>query len=503
MNRARKGPLLAVLDGIRDETDGPMYVRLYRHVRDAIVSGALPPGQRLPASRTLAEDLRVSRNTVESALDQLRAEGFIARRVGAGTRVASNLRIDTRTPRRFRSGARPAGPVEAPPRAALSARGRETLASDRLIASTAGFTFAPCIPDAHAMPGPAWKQLVARRARRWSEAETLSPEPAGFRPLREAIATYLVSSRGVRCDWRQVLVVGSVQQGISLVAKLLLDPGDAVWLEDPGYPGARAAFAAQGARIMPVPVDGEGLDVAAGEALAPQARLAYVTPSHQYPLGVTLSLARRMALLEWAVRRDGWVLEDDYDSELRYVGRPLASIQGLDAAGRVIYAGTFNKVLYPSIRLAYLVLPADLAGAFATAQEVAGGMPSTFLQAVVAEFLDSGQFAGHLRKVRDVYGERRAATLAAVEELLGGEVALGPAEAGLHVAATFRRQRDDRAISALAARRRLDLPPLSAYYIGAPAASGLLIHYAGTPASQIRAGVASVAALLGGASGPP
>ncbi len=495
--RNRRGPLVQIPDGLRHTGDAPKYLRLYRHLRDGIVSGALPPGHRLPASRTLAEDLQVSRNTVESALDQLRAEGFIVRAVGRGTQVSPSLARALRTPRTLRSGHR--GPATAPPprgREALSERGREVLGANHLIASTAGFTFAPCVPDPATIPVEPWRQILARRSRRWSGVEALPPDPAGYRALREAIATYLVSSRGVRCDWTQVQVLASVQQGITLLTRLLLDPGDAVWLEEPGYPGARTAFAAGNARIVPVPVDAEGLDVQAGERLAPRARLAYVTPSHQYPLGFTLSLERRASLLEWAERRDAWIIEDDYDSEFRYIGRPLASIQGLDPAGRVIYAGTFGKVLFPSIRLAYLVLPTGLLDAFASAQDVTGGGPPTFLQAAVAEFMDSGQFAGHLRKLRDLFRERRAALLDAARARLGGAITLGPADTGLHVAAHLGDARDDRALSARAARARLDLPALSRYYAGSPASSGLLIHYAGSPPRMIQDGVAALAELL-------
>ena len=495
--RNRKGSLFEILEGPLGASDAPKYLRLYRRLRDAIVSGALPPGHRLPASRTLAEDLRVSRNTVESALDQLRAEGFIVRTVGRGTEVSPGLARTLRTPRRLRTEhRRPKSPSPPRGREALSERGRDVLAANHLITSTAGFTFAPCIPDAATAPMEPWRQILARRSRRWSGVETLPPDPAGYRPLREAIATYLVSSRGVRCDWSQVLVLASVQQGLALISRLLLDRGDAVWLEEPGYPGARTAFAAGEARIVPVPVDAEGLDVQAGERLAPGARLAYVTPSHQYPLGVTLSLARRASLLDWAERRDAWIVEDDYDSEFRYIGRPLASIQGLDPAGRVIYAGTFGKVLFPSIRLAYLVLPTGLLDAFASAQEVTGGVPPTFLQAAVAELMDSGQFAGHRRRLRELFRERRAALLEAAHTHLGDAIVFGPADTGLHVAAHLAAGRDDRALSARAARARLDLPALSRYYAGPPASTGLLIHYAGSPSAMIRSGVAALAALL-------
>src|SRR5690606_31419892 len=276
--RRGAAPILQILEGIHETADAPLYVRLYQHVRDAIVSGALAPGQRLPASRTLAEALRVSRNTVESALEQLRAEGFVQRRVGAGSIVAPDLPVNPRSPQRFRAHARTSPPPDVTYDAdALSGRGRQTLDSNHLITSRTGFTFAPCVPDSQVLPLNGWRQILARRSRLWSRSEMLPPERAGYRPLREAIAAYVVASRGGRCDWRHVLVVGSVQQGIALVSRMLLDPGDEVWLEEPGYPGARTAFTFSGAKVVPVPVDDEGIDVRAGERLAPRARMAYVT----------------------------------------------------------------------------------------------------------------------------------------------------------------------------------------------------------------------------------
>ncbi|HEU5042203.1 MAG TPA: PLP-dependent aminotransferase family protein [Gemmatimonadales bacterium] len=499
--RGRQGLLVELLQGVRGAADAPMYRRLYRHLRDGIVSGALPPSQRLPSSRTLAADLGLSRNTVEAALTQLTAEGFIVRQVGVGTVVSPRLPRPALPAQQARgSHARGSPMLGAPARSGpvLSARGRATLAADHLVRSFVGYTFAPCIPDADALPSAAWRRALTRRSRRWSGADTMPPDPAGYRPLREAIAAYVVSSRGVRCDWRQVLVVGSVQQGLALVARMLLDPGDAVWLEDPGYPGARTAFAASGARTVPVPVDGDGIDVAAGERLAPDARLAYVTPSHQYPLGVTLTLERRLALLAWARQREAWIVEDDYDSEFRYVGRPLAAIQGLDDAGRTIYAGTFSKILFPSVRLAYLVLPPGLLEPFAAAQDVTGGVSSTFLQATAAEFLESGQFAAHLRKVRDLFAERRAAVLEAGVAEWDGLMRLGACDTGLHVVGHLPAGRDDRALSAAAERRRLDLPALSRYYADRSRARGLLVHYAGTPVPMIRDGARTLARLLAG-----
>jgi GntR family transcriptional regulator / MocR family aminotransferase len=494
-NRDRAVPLVQILDGAQGGSGAPLYVKLYRHVRGAILDGSLRPGQRIPASRTIATDLQVSRNTVEAALEQLRAEGYVERRVGSGTRVSADLPVTAHAPARFGAAA---------PRArrtlgleSLSERGRQTLNANHLIGSADGFTFASCSMDPELLPSSAWTRIVARHSRRTSgRASSASADPAGLRPLREAVATYVVASRGVRCDWRQVLILGSVQQAITLASRMLLDPGDSVWLEEPGYPGARTAFAAAGARIVPVPVDEAGLDVEAGEQMAPAARLAYVTPSHQYPLGVTLALPRRMALLDWAARNQAWIIEDDYDSEFRYAGRPLAAIQGLDLADRVIYAGTFNKMLCPSIRLAYAVLPSGLTDAFGHAQELLGNMPSTFVQGVVAEYLDGGHFAAHLRRARDAYATRRAVLLSAIASQLGESVEIGPTQTGLHLTLGLRDGRDDRAIASAGARQGLELPPLSAYYATASVRTGLLIHYARTPESRIVDGVRTLSRVL-------
>jgi GntR family transcriptional regulator/MocR family aminotransferase len=293
--------------------------------------------------------------------------------------------------------------------------------------------------------------------------------------------------------------VNSTQQAIDLVARLLLDPGDAVWLEDPGYLSAREAIVGSGARVVPVPVDDEGLDVAAGVARAPDARLAYVTPSHQYPLGVTLSLARRLALLDWAERAGAWILEDDYDSELRYDGRPLASVQSIDTSGRVLYVGTFNKILFPALRVAYLVLPPELLEPFARAKRNTDGFTSPLLQKALAEFIADGHFAVHLRKVRALYGERRDRFLVAAREHLSDRVRLGPAEAGMHAALHLPGGVDDVAVSEGAFRRGLSLPALSAQSLESHAC-GLLVHYGNAPVANIESGTRRLGEVLAGMS---
>jgi GntR family transcriptional regulator/MocR family aminotransferase len=321
-------------------------------------------------------------------------------------------------------------------------------------------------------------------------------DPAGYAPLRESIAAYLATARGVRCSAAQVVVLTSSQQALDLAARLLVDPGDGAWLEDPGYPGARAALLAAGARVVPVPVDGDGLDVADGVRRAGRARLAYVTPSHQYPTGATLSLERRLALLAWARRTGAWIVEDDYDSEFRYDGRPLAAIQGLEPGSRVVYVGTFTKVLFPSLRLAYVVLPAELVVPFVTARTLLDGHTATLPQAVLADFIAEGHFAAHLRRMRTLYRERRDVMVDAVRGRLDGALRLGPSDAGLHVTGHLDARADDRSAARRAARHGVETPPLSSFFLSARRSPGLVLGYAGLSPEAIRAGVRALAAAL-------
>jgi GntR family transcriptional regulator/MocR family aminotransferase len=321
-------------------------------------------------------------------------------------------------------------------------------------------------------------------------------DPLGFMPLREAIATYLREARAVRCEAGQVMVVSGSQHGLDLATRLLLDPGDRVWLEDPGYLGARGALMAAGARLVPVPVDGEGLEVARGIRVAPDARLAYVTPSHQYPLGVTMSLARRLALLEWARARRAWIVEDDYDSEYRYTGRPLASLQGLDRHGRVIYVGTFSKVLFPALRLGYVVVPPALVDAFAAARGLVDRHPPSVTQAVLAEFIAEGSFARHVRRMRMRYAEQQAALVEAARHKLDGVLEVSPAEAGMHLVGWLPSGADDRAASGTAQQVGVEAPALSTFRLRRSGRCGLLLGYAAWAPSELRAAVDTLAAAL-------
>src|SRR4051794_27308303 len=438
----------------------PLHRQLYEGLRGTILAGRLSAGTRLPATRTLARELQISRNTVLNAFEQLLAEGYVEGLTGSGTYVSHVLPDDLlRVP--SASVAQPTAPANR----RLSHRGALLAATPVSVARDQGLprAFRPGLPAFDTFPFDVWTRLVARR---WKQPppELLSyGDPAGYWPLRVAIAAYLHAARGVQCTADQVIVVAGSQQGLDLAARVLLDPGDHVWIEDPGYVGARGALRSAGAQLVPVPLDQEGLRVAAGIDKCPDARMAYVTPSHQFPLGVTMSLSRRLALLDWARRADAWLLEDDYDSEYRYTGRPLPALQGLDRDRRTIYLGTFSKVLFPSLRLGYLVVPADLVAAFVAARALADRHPPSIEQAALADFITEGHFARHIRRTRALYAERQAALLAAADRELAGLIELPPAEAGMHLVGWLPPGANDAEASYCAARAGVDAPALSAY----------------------------------------
>jgi len=358
--------------------------------------------------------------------------------------------------------------------------------------------FRPGTPALDAFPSELWSRLLARRWRN-PPRELLSYSlSAGYQPLREAIASYLGAARAVLCEAEQVIIVAGAQQALDLVARLLLNPNDAAWIEDPGYLGTRAAFVGAGARLVPVPIDKEGLDVTAGARAAPDARLAYVSPSHQYPLGVTMSLARRLALLEWASRSGAWIIEDDYDSEYRYRGRPLAALQGLDKEGRVIYLGTFSKVLFPSLRIGYIVAPPDLVDAFAAARGVLSRFTPSMDQAVITDFINDGHFARHIRRMRTLYAERQAVLVETARRELDGLLEVNPHDAGIHLVAWLADGADDLKLSEAASDAGVEAQALSSFSVKHRMRAGLLMGYAGYDERQIRVGVRKLATAFQG-----
>ena len=498
----------ALLTGMTLDLDSasPLYRQLYTALRRRILDGALAPGSRLPSTRVLAEELAVSRNTVKAAYEQLLDEGYIDSRIGAGSQVSAVLPEAALSVSRPPESARPKTglPKTGLPKTGLppllSRRGDRILAQGRLPEPSRSVPFAPGIPALDAFPRRLWNR-VASQVQAAAGTEELMHAPAqGLARLRRQVAHYLTTARGVRCTADSILILSSSQQALDLASRVLLDPGDAAWIEEPGYLGARGAFGGAGAQLVPVPVDEEGLVVTAGRDRAPAARLAYVTPSHQYPLGSVLSLARRFELLAWAQEANAWILEDDYDSEYRYRGRPVPALQGLDAGDRVIYVGTFTKVLFPSLRLAYLVCPQKLMPAFVAARGLQDGHSPARSQAVTAEFLSRGSFSAHLRRMRSLYRRRQEIFRGLLEESLGEWVEVRPSVAGMHLVAHFRSQLDDLALSAEASRRGLYVPPLSRTSLGNPKGTGLILGYTAFDEAAMREGVALLEEILRGSA---
>jgi len=460
-------------------------------LRRAVLNRQCPPGSRLPSTRGLASELGVSRNTVLDAYSQLLAEGYLEGRSGSGTFVSDALPEDSL---RARTGGVRSAPRT--PSALLSSRGARIAEAHRTTSGDALRPFNPGFPQLDPALFATWWRIASRVGRQTSAEMLNYGDPAGYGPLREAIAAHIGTARGVRCSADQVIVTTGTQQGLALACRLLLEPGDIAWMEDPGYAGAVAAIQSAAARVAAVPVDDEGLDVDVGIEHAASGRLAYVSASHQYPLGVTMTLRRRLRLLEWAAHSGAWILEDDYDSEFRHGERPLPTLQGLDAAARVIYVGTFSKVLFPAVRLGYMVVPRELVAPFRQAQRVLGNQPATAGQATLAAFIAEGHFIRHVRRMRRVYQDLRSVLNRAIGARIGSSLTLTGAEVGLHAVARFAVGIDDRQVSRCAAAAGVDVAPLSNYYIGTPKLSGLVLGYGHLDAASIEAGVDVLAAAI-------
>ncbi|MBV8278929.1 MAG: PLP-dependent aminotransferase family protein [Verrucomicrobia bacterium] len=482
--------LITILASSKDDGRS-LYDNVYRAIRKAILERHLPPGSRLPSTRVLAGDLNVSRNTVESAYAQLEAEGFTRPHVGSGTYVRDVVVQRSGSVQKTAVGRRPMNPQET-----LSQRGK-------LIWSTGGCpeplqvrAFSAGMPALEDFPTEIWQRLCSRRLRSMKGPMLGYGNPQGADQLRSVIAQYLATARGVRCIPEQILILPSSQQGLDLCVRLLADPREMVWLEDPGYLGARNAFLASGATVVPVPVDDEGLQVSVGTKKAPKARLAYVTPSHQYPTGVTLSLNRRIALLDWAEATKAWVIEDDYDSEFHYAGRPVAAIQGLAASDRVIYVGTFSKVMFPNLRIAYMVVPPALIDSFVTGRSLLDGHSPTFFQSVLADFMEGGHFAVHLRRMRLLYRARRDFLLDIARERLSNWLEFGALDGGLQVPAYCKIPINDERFSKRASSVGLELPPISKLYLTEPAKPGWIVGFSALTPTQISSGMDRLSELL-------
>jgi GntR family transcriptional regulator/MocR family aminotransferase len=516
-----------------DERGGlSLQQQLYTRLRDAILARRLRPGERLPPSRALATQLAVSRTTVVLVYDQLVAEGYAEARQGAGTFVSRQIPDDSliaarrpplRPVRGDRDAGQPAG-LSSPPAtggstetgaptaveeqagpAGLSVWGGRMAAVHGLVWGEDGrvaerygalpYDFRPGRPDWDTFPRQVWGRLTARQVRDHSIELASYGDPAGYRPLREAVAAHLGQTRGVRCTAEQVVVVNGSQQGADLLIRLVLDPGDHAALEEPGYAGAALVLRAHGMAVAGVPVDDDGLDVAALPSPdAPAApRLVYVTPSHQFPTGATLSLPRRLRLLEWAARRGALIVEDDYDSDFRYSGRPLESLQGLDTHGVVAYVGSFSKALFPPLRVGFVVLPQHLVQPFVAAKWLADRQTATLDQQVLSDFIVEGHFERHLRRMRRLYQARRDTLLAAIRTHLGDTMTPGGDGAGLHLVGWLSPGVDAVALSEAAAALGVAAPPLDPYYLGTTRRPGLMLGYAALDEARIIEGVQRLA----------
>jgi GntR family transcriptional regulator / MocR family aminotransferase len=494
-------PLLPVVE-LAASRAVPLYEQLYLELRRQILGGRLRRGARLASTRDLARHLGVSRFTVVTALERLIAEGYLLTRAGAGTFVAATL-----PDRAMRVSARRSPTVrEHDVAASLSSRGHRL----KLLHVTGPRpdeprAFQPRRAPLDIFPVRAWSALVRRLWKHGGYRQLEYGEPAGERSLREAIAAHVSVTRAVRCDPDQVIVTSGAQQAFDILFRVLLDPGDRAWIEEPGYLDVRAALLAAGAELVPVPLDRHGIIVSEGRRLARSARLAVVSPSHGYPSGVTLSAARRMELIDWACAAGAWIVEDDYDSYFRFAGRPMSALQGLEPAGdaaHVIYVGTFSKTVFPSLRLGFCVVPAPLIEAVTNARAVADRNSPVIDQAALTEFMSSGHYDRHLRRLRVVCQERHEAMHDAFARVFGDSLHLTRMSAGTHVIGRFPREwlaADPglaTRIARLAAEEGVIVFPLSRYCLSPPAQDALVLGFGGLSPRRIATGAEKLSAIM-------
>ena len=454
----------------------PLQEQLYRRIRAVIATRQLTPGEKLPSVRTLASELGVARGTVDATYARLAGEGYLLSRGPAGTIVSPELQVDALPARAVRDT------LQLAPEEESGAEPRP---------------FQLGLPALDAFPRALWARLTARAAKRLSGSALAYPAYAGLPDFREAIASYLAVSRGVRCHATQVVVTGGYQDALSLMARLLLQPGDGVWFEEPGYFLARHALETASAQVLPIPVDDQGLDVEFAQEKAPRARLAVVTPAHQSVLGVALSLARRQKLLAWASETNAWIVEDDYDGEFHYIGRKLPALKSLDLADRVIYAGSFSKTLFPGLCLGYLVLPHSLIQQVIEAKRATAHGEPVLGQRVVADFLSDGHFGRHLKRMRGLYAARRDALASALRNAFGDRLEMTLRPGGMHLLTRFPDAKDDVDLVRRALRHRLLPSALSAQYLGRTNDSGLMLSFTNIPEEQALSRAKALARALG------
>ncbi|MEW6641245.1 MAG: PLP-dependent aminotransferase family protein [Pseudomonadota bacterium] len=460
--------------------EGPRARALYRAIRQLIEAGRVPAGAKLPTTRDLAQRLRLSRAAAVAAFEMLGAEGFVEARTGAGTFVAARVPDLSQ--------------AKAPSAASLPKKSR-TLSSraPASVLQPKACALGVAVSDPRTLR--IFRRLLSRDLMRPGPAHFHYGDPRGSPALREAIAAYLMTARGVRCHADQILITAGTQQGLDLVIRAALKPGDAAWIEDPGYPMARAALLGAGAKLAGLPVDASGFDVARGDASRP-ARLVYVTPSHQFPLGVTMTMARRLALIDWAQRHDAWIIEDDYDSEFRYAGPPLTALQGMDGGGRVAYLGTFSKVLFPGLRVGYAVVPEPLLGAVLELRARSDRHPPTVMENALAALISEGHFAAHLRRARRTVQAARDTLVAQLQTHARAHLAVTVPEQGLHLVAALDHPRRDTEIVTTAEAAGLAVRALSPMYLDAPARQGLVLGFSGFSVEALRRAARTLGEVL-------
>ena len=498
--------LIASLLTVDRTTSTPLYQQVYEQIRTAILHRQLATGTRLPSSRDLAAELSLSRNTVKDAFEQLIAEGYLEAGVGSGTYVTRQLPDDllvaranpptvarqssTRHVSRLGDALRPVGRY-------FRDRHEANQTNDAYGNPHLDSPFVVGKPGLDEFPLTLWTQVAARANRRVSSSQLGPKQDAqGYGPLRAAIADYVRTARGVQCAAEQVIVTSGSQKGLYLASRALFNRGDGVWLEEPGYGGAHGVARIMVGNLALVPVDDEGLDVTVGEAVNPEARVAFVTPSHHFPLGYTMSLRRRLHLLKWAAESGAWIVEDDYDSEFRYSGRPLAALQGLDTNGRVIYVGTFSKVLFPALRLGYLIVPPDLVDVFLGVKAQMDLYPPLVSQMTVTDFIEQGHFTRHIRRMRSRYAERRDALVDALQHELAGALSIGPTACGIHIATWLTAGLDELAIRQQAAAAGIGMSGLSQYYLGEDRRAGLILGFASATPKVLHESVHMLARII-------
>lgn len=471
----------------------PLYQQLAEELRSAVLQKRLKPNQRLPSSRLLAQSLDISRMTVTQSYDQLVSEGYLETQRGSGTFVCAQLPEDYLQTETVDRDSAPSSKLTG-----LSQFGNALLAGQSLEAPHPRYaiSFRYGNPSSELFPMALWRRLLTRHCDTSSALMDYSTDPAGYMPLRQAIADYLGRSRAVRCSPEQVIIVSGSQQALDLIARLTLDAGDWVAMEDPGYLGARYCFAGRGAHLHPIPVDEEGLTVEALAQCSQPFKLLYVTPSHQFPTGVTLSLARRLALLQWACQTETLILEDDYDGEYRYGDRPIPALQGLDRNNRVIYAGTFSKILFPALRVGYLVVPAAWIPLVSRAKWLCDRQSPMLEQYVLTDFISEGHFERHIRRMRYRYNQRRQALVKTLEDCFGASVTILGEKAGIHLMARIETSLSDEDVIQRAASADIGVISAQSYYLTNPKVGEFIFGYAQLEEAQIQQGIHALAQAL-------